>query len=85
MTDEQKEICINLGKVSCLPASFDKRFGNNVHSMALNSPEKELSESQNEWIYRLLYKYRKQLPKTYEKYKANPLCSRLAIRAFEIT
>lgn len=83
MTKDEIEICINLGKVSYLPASFDKRFGNSMHSLAINSPEKELSESQKEWIYRLVYKYRKQLPLTYEKYKSNPMCSRLAIRALK--
>jgi hypothetical protein len=51
MTKEQQDICLALGKVSYLPAE----------------PEKELSEKQNEWMYRLLYKYRKQLPNTYER------------------
>jgi hypothetical protein len=77
MTPEQNDICTALGKVTYLPASFDKRFGNNLYGLAQSQPEKELSEKQNEWMYRLLYKYRKQLPKTYERYKANPLCSRL--------
>lgn len=75
MTTEQIEICKALGKVRYLPASFDKRFGNNLCSLSFTQPEKELSEKQNEWMYRLLYKYRKQLPVTYEKYKSNPLCS----------
>lgn len=74
MTKEEQTICINLGNVRCLPATFDKRFTRNVSSMAKNTPEKELSQSQKEIIYRLLYKYRKQLPKTYNRYKNHPHC-----------
>jgi hypothetical protein len=80
MTTDQKQICLSLGKVSYLPASFDKRFGYNLHSLAIHDPEKELSEAQNEWMYRLLYKYRKQLPETYNRFKDNPFCSRLEKR-----
>jgi hypothetical protein len=76
MTIEQRLICTNLGKVNYLPGSWDKRFGNNLHSIAKTEPAKELTEGQNEWMFRLLYKYRKQLPKTYEKFKSNPMCSR---------
>jgi len=76
MTKDQQEICLALGNVRYLPASFDKRFGQNLSSIASGDPTKELSESQNEWMYRLLYKYRKQLPVTYKKHEKNPLCSR---------
>jgi len=77
MTEEQKEICLALGKPTYLPGSFDKRFAHNLSSLAQHQPEKELTEKQNEWMFRLLYKYRKQLARTYDKYKSNPLCSRL--------
>lgn len=76
MTIDQQRICIALGTVSYLPASFDKRFGNNLCALAETQPDKELSEKQNEWMYRLLYKYRKQLPNTYARYKNHPLCAR---------
>ena len=62
MTPEQKEICLQLGNVRYLPASFDKRFGNNLHTKA--TLNEDLSEKQNEWMFRLLYKYR------------NPMCTR---------
>lgn len=75
MTIDQQEICLALGNVRYLPASFDKRFGQNLHGIASTDPTKELSEKQNEWMYRLLYKYRKQLPVTYKKHEKNPLCS----------
>jgi hypothetical protein len=76
MTQEQIDICTALGKVRYLPASFDKRFGNSLHSIAQNTPEKELTEKQNEWMYRLLYKYRKQLPNTYDRFKNHPMCAK---------
>lgn len=76
MTPEQLEICTHLGLVTYQPGSFDKRFGNSLSSIALNSPDKELSEKQNEWMYRLLYKYRKQLPYVYSKHDAHPLCNK---------
>lgn len=72
MTKEEKHICLNLGNVRCLPATFDKRFTRNVCQMA--KEDKELTESQRELIYRLLYKYRKQLPKTYNIYKNHHHC-----------
>lgn len=76
MTTEQIQICTALGNVNYLPASFDKRLGNNLYSLSRNKSS-VLSEKQNEWMYRLLYKYRRQLPNTYEKYKDNHFCSRL--------
>jgi hypothetical protein len=74
MTPEQIEICLKFGNVRFLPGSFDKRFAYNVHAIASRTPDKQLSDSQNEWMFRLLYKYRKQLPVTYEKHKNNPMC-----------
>lgn len=44
MTKDQQEICIALGNVRYLPASFDKRFGNNLSSIAKTTPGKELTE-----------------------------------------
>lgn len=76
MTSEQIEISLQLGKATYLPGSFDKRLGLSLSSMAQTHPEKELSDKQNEWMYRLLYKYRNQLPNTFKKYSSNPLCSK---------
>lgn len=77
MTPDQIFICYEFENITALPGSWDKRMMNNLNAMAKKYPKKELSESQNEWMYRLLYKYRKQIPGTYEKYKNNQLCSRL--------
>jgi hypothetical protein len=73
MTAAEHQICRALGNVRYLPATFDKRFGNNVSGYGI---EKQLSEEQKEWIYRILYKYRKQLPKLYELHKKHPHCSK---------
>ncbi len=75
MTPDQIHICKSLGRVRYLPGSFDKRFGNNLASLAENNPDEELTAKQIEWMYRLLYKYRKQLPSTYEDNKHQPFCS----------
>jgi len=72
MTPQQVEICRGLGNVSYFPGSWDKRMGT---SLSLMSDDQDLTAKQIEWMYRLLYKYRKQLPMTYEKYKSNPFCS----------
>jgi len=37
---------------------------------------KELTDAQNEWLYRILFTYRKQIPDVYEKYRDNPLCQK---------
>lgn len=76
MTKEEQNICIRLGNVRCLPATFDKRFTRNMAGIAKSNPEKDLTESQKEIMYRLLYKYRKQLPKTYNLFKNHPHCSK---------
>lgn len=77
MTPQQLEISQALGQVKYLPASFDKRLARGISLTAKHAPEIDLTEKQNEWMYRLLYKYRRQIPSVYEKYKDNPLCSQL--------
>ena len=82
MSPEQVEIALALWSgVVYLPGSFDKRFARNISAIASSSPEKELSEKQAEWLFRLLFKYRKQLPELYLKHSKNPLCSRLEKRS----
>jgi hypothetical protein len=77
MTEEQISICKSLGSVIYLPGSWDKRLGMTLFYAANNTTSLELTEKQNEWMYRLLYKYRRQIPATYEKFKDNPMCSQL--------
>ena len=77
MTEEQINICKALGSVNYLPASFDKRIGKNLAAMAVSFPDKELTAKQDEWMYRLLYKYRRQIPITYDRYGMHQYCARL--------
>jgi hypothetical protein len=76
MTIEQVVICKALGSVRYSAGSFDKRFGNNLSGIAENDSARELTNSQNEWMFRLLYKYRNQLPALYERFKGVPDCSK---------
>jgi hypothetical protein len=71
MTADQLEICKALATVTYLPGSWDKRMGTGLRYY------EKLTDKQNEWMYRLLYKYRRQISKVYEKHKDNPLCSQL--------
>ena len=75
MTADQIEISLALGNLRFLPGSFDNRFAHNVAARAKAEPGKVLTESQNEWLLRILYKYRGQLPALYQKHKNNPHCS----------
>lgn len=77
MTPEQINISKGLGTVTTLSGGFDKRFMSNISAIAENTPDKEITDKQNEWMYRLLYKYRRQLPGLYEKHKTNPYCCKL--------
>ena len=76
MTHEQIEIASSFMNVVFLPGSWDKRFAQSMIYKAARRSDENISESMNEWLYRLLYKYRKQVPNVYEKYRDNPLCSR---------
>lgn len=76
MTKEQIEIITNLyKKVTMLPGTWDKSFVRKLYSTDWTK-EKVLTDKQEEWIYRLLYKYRRQIPHIYEKHKTNPFCAK---------
>ena len=74
MTTDEQKICLALGTCRYLPGTFDKRLGNNLCSQA--STNQLITESQKEWMYRLLYKYRKQLPHLYDLHKGHPHCTK---------
>ena len=73
MTASEHEICKALGNIRYLPGTFNKRFG---HSVSRYGIDKELSLNQQEWIYRMLYTYRKQLPRLYQIHKNHPHCNK---------
>jgi len=71
MTAEQDEIICGLRGASLQLGSWDKSF---VQKLYFSKKDFKLSPAQIEWIYRLLYKYRAQLPVLYEKHKENEFC-----------
>lgn len=76
MTKNEELICVNLGNVRYgTGASFDKRLGNNLSAQA--NGVKLISEKQVYWMYKLLFKYRRQLPNLYQANQDNPLCTRI--------
>ena len=80
MTDEEKEVIGALDRVTYLPGSWNKKFARAMVLLMRVSPEKELSEKQGQWIYRLLYRYRRQVPEVYEKYMDRPCCNNAGYR-----
>ena len=78
MTAAEIEIAIAFNRVTFLPATWDKRFpkqwSNQAGHEKATGQTYTLTDSQSEWLYRLLYKYRRQIPDVYEKYKDHPQC-----------
>jgi hypothetical protein len=61
MTDAEKKACIAIGNGRYLPGTWDKRFARKMHEIALQSPDKGLSEKQRDQIKRIMHKYRKSI------------------------
>lgn len=74
MTADEIKIARALYHCSMLPGTFDKRFISNMHSNSKEQNPKPLSDKQNEILFRLCYKYRAQIPNTYNEYKNNVNC-----------
>ena len=75
MTEREIQIVTNLNTVHTgMGSSFAKRFIAGMAAIVKNTPEKELTESQTEWVYRMVYKYRRKIPKTYTACKSNKYC-----------
>ena len=74
MTAAEIEIALAFDRVKFLPASWDKSFARQWSNQARGNPKFQLTDKQAEWLYRLLYKYRRQIPDVYEKYQNHPCC-----------
>lgn len=72
MTQDEITIISKLYACKFAPGTWTKKIVNDMYSSI--SETLKLSEKQEEWIYRILYKYRKQLPFTYNQYKKNKFC-----------
>ena len=74
MTADEINAAKQLYACTILPGTFDKRFVRDMWSRSFEQEPKPLSDKQHEILFRLVYKYRKQIPHTYEMYKTNPFC-----------
>lgn len=77
MTAEEKEIIQTLYRCTFEAGSWDKKFIRDHYKATVLHPDAWLSEKQHEWTYRLLYKYRAQVPDVYEKYKYHRYCKKV--------
>lgn len=64
MTDAEKQIARALSTCSFGFATGGKRFCRNLAAAAVNRPDAPLSELQSANLFRLAYRYRRQLPAT---------------------
>lgn len=76
MTADEIKIARALYHCSMLPGTFDKRFIADMYSNSQKQMPKQLSDKQNEILFRLCYKYRNQIPNTYNEYKNNINCQK---------
>ena len=88
MTREEIDICTTFNTIVC---NWNKSDQNSLRWMirtALQEPKTPLNKQGRDRMWKLLYKYRKQIPGTFEKYmKCQPLkvlikqkpCTKLAI------
>lgn len=61
MTAEQIEFAAKLSRCTFLPGSYDKRFVRDMHAIAENKPEQELTEKQDAYLRTLMHRYRRQI------------------------
>lgn len=61
MTDAEIKACIAIGNGRFLPGTWDKRFSRKMQDLAIQSPEKPLSDRQREQIRRIMQKYRRSI------------------------
>jgi hypothetical protein len=59
MTDDERAAVAGLWRCTFLPGSWDKRF---ARALAQRDASKPLSDKQRDWLWRLVWKYRRQIP-----------------------
>jgi hypothetical protein len=74
MTIDEQHIIEKLGLLRLQAGSFDKRFIHGLNAKRLSTPGQEITDGQREWIYRMVYKYRKQLSSVYGRFKNHEYC-----------
>jgi hypothetical protein len=76
MTPDQIQIAKSFNRITFQPGTWNKRFAKTMAAIAENKPEYEISSGSDEWLYRLVYTFRRQIPDVYEKFKDNPNCKK---------
>lgn len=77
MTADELLIIEKLNVCRYAPGTWSKRFITDLFHIAKSNSEYLLTEPQIEWIYRVLYQMRKQVPFTYGKFKSHQHCKKL--------
>lgn len=77
MSTDELLIIEKLNACKYAPGTWAKRFVRDLHKTSQETPNVELSDRQREWVYRVLYSKRKQLPATYQRFKDHPHCKLL--------
>lgn len=73
MDQHNERIIKALGRVKYKKGSWDERKAKDLCAL-LEDPDSEITAIQTEWMYEILYRYRKQLPHTYDENKLHPFC-----------
>lgn len=60
MDDEEKQASQALCKCTYLPGSFEKRFARDMDTLS-KSPCPEITAKQRTWLWKQVYRYRKQI------------------------
>jgi len=61
MTEREKIAARTLARCRFAVGSYDKRFARDMASIANNKPETELSEKQLAYLWKCVYRYRRQI------------------------
>lgn len=76
MSTDELLIIGKLAVCNYAPGTWSNRFIADLSLLEKENSSYILTEPQREWIYRVLYQMRKQVPFTYDKFKSHPHCKK---------
>lgn len=74
VTESEYNLLNSFIKVNFGSNDWDMKFINSLYGVAVNGGR--ITDKQRYWLFRTLYKYRRQLRSFYEKFKHLPECSK---------
>lgn len=77
MSPDEIKIARSFSRITFAPATFNKRFALNMNSLAETNPDQEITEKQREWMYRILYTFRRQVPDIYRQFENHEYCRKI--------